>query len=280
MSGVLQALKRGLLLTKALWVAMAMYLLFFAVIGALVTLVLPYEVVDGQVRVLEIRSGEDLAGRLMPALFLYGIALAGSVYILGGVLGGLHELVREKPFGWADLVVHANRRFPRLLLWGAAYFALSIGVGIFAAFFLSFVWAALGKPALLKPLIGTGASFAFMLVGLALFYSPIILVERARGVGVSFLESWRFVRTHAQGTLLLVFLVSLIGAIAWLLGFFLLAPVVNGLRTLMGVQPFSPGLPVFFFSLILGIPQAFVLLFLPSSLYAYYHGSQPQPKPA
>lgn len=274
--GVLQAVKQGLGLVKRLWVAGAAYLLLFSAMGMWVTLVLPYEVVDGQVRVPQVQNAEDLIRRLLPALGIYLLTFGGALYVFAGVLGNLGLLLRGRPVSAADFIVAANRRALSLLGWGAAFFGLGLAAGIGAAFLCSFLWAILGQPPLLKPLIQMGGSFAFMGVGLAFTFSPFALVERGGGLRAVFLEAWRFFRGHAQATIRLFLAISVLGAAAWLLGLFILAPAVAGLRALLGIAPFSPGLPVFFFSLILGIPQAFVMVFIPSVLYSYYYGNSAQ----
>ena len=73
-------------------------------------------------------------------------------------------------------------------------------------------------------------------------------------------------------TVRLIFFVSLVVAIFWLGDYFLPAPMVDHVRAAMGIPPFAAGFPSFFFNLVLLLPQAFMSVYLPAVLYAYYLG--------
>jgi hypothetical protein len=68
-----------------------------------------------------------------------------------------------------------------------------------------------------------------------------------------------------------VFLVSLVGALLYLVDFYMVAPLVGKLRAAMGIAPFAKGAPVFFFGLILNFPAAILFAYIPLALGLLVH---------
>lgn len=271
---IFHAVGQGLDLTRRLWTGVIGFLLVYAVFGALATVWLPFEVVNGQVQVPMPANPTDAAGRLVVALGLYFGMVGLSVWLLGGVLAGAKELLEKRPFPAGELFRAGWARIGTMIGWVATYGACCLGAGIAAAFLLGFIAAVSGQAAAMKALTGAGFSMAAMVVGVLLLYSPAAIVERSAGVWAGFGDSFRFVKGHGLATMTMVLLVAVIGAVIWWFGVLILARASGALRAAMGIEPFTKGLPVFFFGLINGLPQAFLSVFIPASLYAYYHGSR------
>ena len=259
---VWRALIGGFSLTGRLWAAMALLAVVFAAVGALATAFLPYEVVEGQVRVSAPAEVSEALRRLGVGLILYALAIGGSLFLLAGVFHGLRRQIRKESFSSADLLALSRAGFFPMLRWGIGFFGVQFAVA-------AVVGGAIGL--LSKDLMQASFSTTLLFVGLALLFSPVILVERACGTWASFRESVRFVGRHPAGTLGLLFGAGFVGAVAWAL-WLIVALGVKRLQAAMGIAPFSPGLPAFFFGLILVVPQAFLTVYFPAVLYAYYHG--------
>lgn len=270
---VFQAIEKGLDWTRRLWAAVIAFLLVYAVFGALATVLLPFEVVGGQVRVPVPVNPGDVLSRLIVSLGIYFGMVGFSVWLLGGVLAGSKELLGKRPFPAGHLFRAGRERFWRMIGWAGGYMISCIGAGLAAAFLAGFIAAVSGQTQAVKSLAGLGFSAAAMAAGLLFLFSPAAIVEKGAGVWRSFGDSFRFVKSHGPGTILLVFLISFIGALIWWFGVLVLARASGALRAAMGIAPFAPGLPVFFFGLINGLPQAVLSVFIPASLYAYYQGS-------
>ncbi len=270
--GVWRALIQGFSLTRRLWVAMGLFLVVYAGVGALATVLLPYQVVEGRVQVPTPADMSQALKHLGIGLILYALGLGLSLYLLAGVFGGLRRQIREESFSGADLFALSRSGSLPMLGWGVGFFlvefAASAAVAV-AAWLLSAV-TGLGQAGLSKALMQMGFYATSLLVGLLLLFSPVILVERACRAWASFRESARFVRDHVAGTLGIVFGVSLIGAVVWAL-WLIVAQAVRQVQAALGIPPFSPGLPVFVFGWVLVAPQAFLTVYLPAVLYAYYH---------
>ncbi len=269
-----QAVGKGLDLTRRLWPAIFAYLLVFSSFGAAATILLPFQVVNGQVSVPAPANPADAVSRLVIALGIYFGLIAFSVWLLGGVLAGCKEILEKRVFPAGELFRAGAARVGALFTWAMAFIAVCILAGISAASVLGFIAAATGQAQAMSSMAAAGFSTAALGFGLFLLYSPAAIVDDSIGVWIGFRESFQFVKRHGAQTMLLVFLVSLIGALVWWFGVLVLARAVGAIRESMGVPPFAAGWPVFFFGLVNGLPQAFLSVFIPASLYAYYHGSK------
>lgn len=270
--GVWRAVGQGLDLTRRLWAAVIAFLLVYAVFGALATVLLPFKVVGGQVHVPGPANPGEALSRLIVALGIYFGMITLSVWLLGGVLAGSKELSEQRPFPAGQLFRAGGARLWTMIGWVLAYMVSCAGAGVAVAFVLGFVAAVTGQAAAMKSLAGLGFSAAAMAAGLLFLFSPAAIVENGTGVWRGFGDSFRFVKSRGLGTLLLVFLISFIGAVIWWIGVLVLARASGAIRAAMGIAPFAAGLPVFFFGLINGLPQAVLSVFIPASLYAYYRG--------
>lgn len=270
---VWRAIGQGLDLTRRFWAAVLAFLLVYSSFGALSTVLLPFEMVNGQVRVPLPTNPSEAASRLIVALGIYLGMVGLSVWLLGGVLAGAGQILEKKPFSSGDLFRASTARFWSMLGWVAAYAVACFGAGIAVAFALGFLAAVSGQAAAVKSLAGLGFSAAGMVAGLLFLYSPSAIVKNSTGVWRGFGDSFRFVKGHGLATVALVFWISVIGALVWWFGVLVLARVTTTLRGAMGIPPFARGFPVFFFGLINGLPQAFLSVFIPASLVAYYQGS-------
>lgn len=318
---VRRALKEGLTLTARLWVAVVSLLVFYAGLGAAATLLLPYEVVGGQVQVPEVKSVGEAITRLLPAGTLYTLSMAGSLFFLGGVLGGSRRLLSGESLTPAGYFEVCRRWFWPMARWGVVLFvvlgALSLGVAVLAGV----VGVLAGGEGFGVVLVRSAFSLVLLVGGAFLIYSPVILVEKGCRVRASLGESIQFIRGRFRSGFLFVggaagmglaaffayspalpgpisFLLGtaclvagmvllsrwngplgaalwgmLIVALLWQVDVLLLAPAVRQLQAALGIPPFTPGFPVFFFSLILGLPQALIPVFLPAALTAYHHGT-------
>ncbi len=268
---VFKAVGQGFKFLPRLWMAFLVILVMNAVAGALATVALPFEVVDGQLRVPPVTTPEEAAARFFPALGLYLFALGYSLFLLGGVFSGLSRLIKGSPLSVAVYFQSAARWFFPMVRWGLAFMGVTVGSGIAASLLVGLLWGVTGRTEAMQALIQPAFSMTLFVVGLVLVFSPVIFVDRFLGVGKSFSESYKFLKVHKGATLGLLLLVGFIGALAWT-GGLILAGIVNGIRDSFGIAQFAPGWPVFFFSLILGLPQAFVTVFFPTVLYSYYTG--------
>ena len=270
---VWRAIGQGLDLTRRFWTAVLAFLLVYAFFGMLSTVLLPFEVVNGRVRVPMPSNPSDAASRLIVALGIYFGMVGLSVWLLGGVLTGTGQILEKKPFSQGELFRAGVARFWSMIGWVTGYAVSCMGAGVAAAFLLGFIAAVSGQATAMKSLAGLGFSSAGMVAGLLFLYSPAAIIQNSAGVWRGFGDSFRFVKRHGLATVALVFWISVIGALIWWFGVLVLARASGAIRAAMGIAPFAAGLPVFFFGLINGLPQAILSVFVPASLYAYYHGS-------
>ena len=267
------ALGDGFKITPKFWVAILFTLVLNAFIGAVSTTVLPYVVVEGQILVPPITSVEEAAARFFPTMGVYFFSMAGSLLILGGTLGCLGQVTRKSPAVLPQTYLRSAKRwFLPMVRWGLGFGVATLGSGIVVAALLGFLWGILGQPEWLTSLIALGFSGTTFAVGLALIFSPFAFTARFLGVWKSFSESFRFIKSHPGGVVGLIFWISLFGALLKFVDL-ILAGGVGGIRTALGIASFAPGLPVFFFNLILGLPSAFLTAFIPVTLYSYYSGN-------
>ncbi len=166
----------------------------------------------------------------------------------------------------------AKRWFAAILRWGLAVFGVALAAGLAVALVIAFLWAVTGRSEGMKELIGAGFWGALLAAGLVLVYSPVILIERGRGIKEAFKESNRFFNAHRGATFGFLLWLSFIGALIWLVWAIGVAPVVKGVREMAGLPPFPKGLPNFFFSLVLGLPSAFLSVYFPLVLGIFYRG--------
>ncbi len=297
----LQAAGRAFNLTHRLWVAILAVLVVSSFLGALATVLLPYEVIDqtlqgtvvtpdNQKQQIEVKTGQQIlqaptiqtpeqfrkvAG---PTLILFVISLSFFLYLLGGVIGSLKEIFRGGKFSPPDLFKAGFRWFFPMLGWG-----LTIGLLAFlAASFFGILLVSLAGGGIrpvspqekeaLSALPVALYRFSYACTGAFFLLSPIILIDLDKGAWRSFGEAVGFQFRHLFGVIGLFACVVLLGVVfqVWSM---ILGKMAEGLRQMLGIAPYASGWPVFFFGLLLGIPQAYLSVYFPSALYAYYHGN-------
>jgi len=259
-------------LSFKLWGAALLLVVVYSAVGALATLLLPFEIVNGRTQVPPPTSPGEAASRLIIGLGLYLPTLAFSLFVLGGVLGVAQDLPAKGTLSAGGFLDQAKQRFLPILRWGFATMGVALAAGMAAAFFFSFLWAVMGRSPAMKYLVTTAFWGAMLAAGLLMVYSPVILIDQRRGVLDSFKESSRFFNANRTATFGLILWVSFIGAMIWLVWAISVAPVVGKIRTMMGIAPFAKGLPVFFFSLINGLPSAYLSVFVPLAIALFYWG--------
>ena len=269
--GAFQAVGKGVRIASRLWFALPVVVVSYSAIGALATVFLPFQMVNGRPQVPPPATAEEALSRLAIGLSLFLCSSAFSLYWLGGTLSSARQLLNGQAFSSGNFFDAAGREFFRMLRWALALMGVVLGFGIAVAALMGLLWVATGRSPLMKALIQLGFTAATLVAGISLLFSPVILFEQGQGVWMSFRESWRFSRQRAAGVVGLLGGVVLVGVAVWLVGT-LLAAGVGQLRQAMGIAPFAKGWPVFFFGWILGLPQAFLTLFIPASLYAYCWG--------
>jgi len=264
-----QAWLQGFSLTARLWLAGVLLLPIYAGGGALATLFLPYEVVQGQVRVPPPTDVKQALHHFAIGLALYLLIMGLVLFVLAGVFFSLRQLLNGQTVSVRQYLQSCRRGYIPILRWGIGFlfleFSIAIGVGLGVMFLLYL----LGQGGMASALAQAGFGLAFFLVGFALSFSPIVLVEENRGVGSSFRRSARLVSEHPLGLLVLLIVVAFVVATAYAL-WLPVAQWVRLIRAGLGVAPFAPGWPVFLFGLVLDVPQAFATVYLPSVLYTYY----------
>ena len=263
---------QGFKLTFKLFLVVLFYLVVYSAVGALATLLLPYEIVNNQTRVLPPSSPGQALSLLIIALGLYLPTMAFSLYLLGGTLAVSRSLEAGEQILLPEFHRQAKRRFLLVTRWAFAAVGVSLAAGLAVAFVMAFLWAVTGRSEGMKGLISTGFWGAALAAGLVLLYSPVVLVERGRGIKESFKESSRFFNRHRGATFGLILWLSFIGALIWLAWAIGVAPVIRQVRVMAGLPPFPKGLPNFFFSLVLNIPSAFLSVYYPLALGIFYRG--------
>jgi len=297
---VFKAVGQGFALTHRLWFAILAVLVVTAVLGGLASALLPFgrtpdqtfqvpvkvqgtqqQVpvrVEGQgIQVPEIKTPEQFKAVAGPVLILFVLSVTSALFLLGGVLGSLSRLLQRESVAVSDFFQAGIHWFFPMLGW-----AISLGL---LTLVLTFV---VGVPLAgrLNPQVISNPQFrelapslpillfrlAFLLVSGLFLFSSISLVEGKRGVWSSLRDSVKFLFRHLLGTMGLFACVVGVGVVVQLANLILAGPV-NSLRGMLGIAPYAKGLPVFFFNLILGLPQAYLTVFFPSSLYAYYHAN-------
>ena len=263
---------QGFKLTFKLFPAVLFYLVGYSAVGALATVLLPYEIVNNQARVPRPSSMGQALSELVIGLALYLPTLFFSLYLLGGTLAASLKLAGGEPVPMEEFHRQAKRWFGAILRWGFAVFGTALAAGLTATFVMAFLWAVTGRSAGMKGLIGVGFWGALLAVGLVLVYSPVILIEQGRGIKEAFKESNRFFNAHRGATFGFILWLSFIGSLLWLAWAIGVAPVVGRVRVMGGLPPFPKGLPNFFFSLVLGLPSAFLSVYFPLALGIFYRG--------
>ncbi|MBI3318750.1 MAG: hypothetical protein HYZ90_06410 [Candidatus Omnitrophica bacterium] len=270
--GVFPALGRALKSTFQLWFAIGCVLVANAFLNAVVTLALPFEVVEGQVRVPPVTSLQQALGLAGPVGGLFMLSSGMALYLLGGIIGSLEELASSEEASLGHLFREGRRHFFPMVGWASSFFLLVGGTALAVGLGGGLLWGILGRPQLLKSLVGLLVAGSFFLGWIAFLYSPVALVHGG-GVWESFKSSLRFFRRHIFATFLLLGLVVGVGVLMSAAGI-VFAGVANGVRTLLGIPPYARGAPVFFLALIQGFPQAFLTVFFPGMLFAYYRGNE------
>ncbi|MDO8730617.1 MAG: hypothetical protein Q7J69_05520 [Candidatus Omnitrophota bacterium] len=263
---------QGFKLTFKLWPVVLLYLVAYSAVGALATVLIPHEIVNNQVRVPPPANFGDALSQLVIGLALYLPTMAFSLYLLGGTLAASLKLVGGEPVPMEEFHRQAKRLFGVILRWGLAAVGAALAAGLVVTFLMTLLWALTGRSEGMKGLIGAGFWGAMLAAGLLLIYSPVILIERGQGIKEAFKESNRFFNKHRGATFGLILWLSFIGALIWLVWAIGVAPVVKVVREMAGLPPFPKGLPNFFFSLVLGLPSAFLSVYFPLALGIFYRG--------
>jgi hypothetical protein len=273
--GPFKAVGQGFSLTRRLWFALLVVLVVSALFGAVATVSLPFEVdpATGTVRVPEIQTLEQLKTVLGPAMGLYVVSSTVALYLLGGILGGAARLLRNEPVSVRGFLAESNRWLIPMVWWATILSVVVLVLCLAAGLFFGFLWVMSAKQEVMKGVLLFAVMGTFFASFVALIYSPVALVQKGRGAWAALADSVRFFFGRLIGTLGLLLGVVAVGLVAAVANL-VLAQVVNGLRQVLGVAPFAKGWPVFVFGLILGIPQAFLTVYFPSVLSAYYHGNQ------
>ena len=298
---VFKAVGRGFILTHRLWFGILAALLFYSAFEALESVLLPYEVKPGQVQRIPVEQGsrkgyavfqtaetftipeitnpDEMRAVAAPAITLLLFSSAVALYFLGGILGRAGRLIEDRKARCspADFLRASHQQFLPMLKWGFSLFILAVGLMILSGLILAIFFrdkvaaaAQLGKEAAVLPIL-LFQSISMAMTALLIF-SPVILVEKGQGVWRSFGESTRFLGRHLLKFMGLFACIVLVAVVVDVFGIFL-AKVVGGMRESLHVAPFAKGWPVFFFKLILGIPQSYLTVFLPATLTAYYHAA-------
>lgn len=275
-----QAAGRAFNLTHRLWVAILAVLVVSSFLGALATVLLPYEVMDQQIlQAPTIQTPEQFRKVAGPVLILFVISFSFFLYLLGGVIGSLKEIFRGGTFSPPDLFKAGFRWFFPMMGWG-----LTIGLLAFlTASFLGILLVSLAAGGGIRPVSPQEKEalaalpvalyrFSYACTGAFFLLSPIILIDQDKGAWRSFGEAVGFQFRHLFGVIGLFGCVVLLGVVfqVWSM---ILGKMAEGLRPMLGIAPYAPGWPVFFFGLFLGVPQAYLSVYFPSALYAYYHGN-------
>ncbi len=268
--GVWRAVLQGFGLARQLWVALGAFLVVYAGTGALATLFIPFEVVEGRIRVPMPTNMAEALSRLIVGFGIYLIGIGFSLYVLGGMFGALQRLVRKQPVARGELRGLAGRWFWGMARWALAFSAITFGLGGAVALIVATLATAAGGTGAAGAIMQTAFSGTTVVSGLFLIFSPVVLVERALGAWASLRESCRIVVARPGATIGIVLCVSTVGALLY--GLWLpVAAVINQIRAGLGIAPFAPGAPVFFFGLVLMFPQAFLSVYLPAVLQSYYY---------
>lgn len=269
---VWRATGQGLRSCLRLWPGIAAFTVTYSAVGAAATLVLPFNVVEGRTVVPAPKTPGEFLSLLVLAGGLFLISTALSLRVLGGVLHGLERLERKEAVPWQEFSLGMKKWFGPLIRWALLFGLLLLGLLLISIFLLAFLWAMSGRPEGFKAMVPQAAFLLTTFLTLPFYYSPFCLLENRGQARDSFARSFRFAGRNLLGTLLLVVIISTIGAVLYWVDVFTLAKAANGLRGALGIPPFAKGLPVFFFGLFLLLPEGFLSVFAPAALYSYYRG--------
>lgn len=271
----LYSVGQGFRLTGRLWAAVFWFWLATAFLSALLAALLPFQVQGNQAVAVPLPADPGQRMNLMiVSLGLFFLSVGILLYLLGGTVEGIRRTMNKEPVRPGELLRFSGGKFGRTLWWAAGFTGFCLGLALAVVVLLAFFCAAAGfQPGITKTLAGAAFWTTALMAGFPILYSFIPVVEQGKGIRAAFGESARFFRQHAAGTLALVLAVSTVGAVIWWMGVFG-AVAVNGLRTALGIAPFTTAfLPNFFLGLLLWWPQAVLSVFIPASLYTYYRGS-------
>lgn len=267
-----RAVGKGLAATGRFWFAIPGVVIAYSAISALATVLLPFTLVDGKLQVPPPTNPPEAFSRLVVGMALFLSSLAFSLYWLGGTVLSTRLILQGETVSQRDFFDAAGRELFRMFRWALTLTSLAMGLGLLVAAPLGVLWAATGRSSFMKALIQLGFTVTILFVGISFMFSPMILLERGQSVWSSFKDSWRFSHERSRGILGLISGIVGVGVVVWMIGL-VLAGGIGQLRQMMGIAPFAKGWPVFFFGLILGLPQAFLTLFIPAALTAYHWGS-------
>ncbi|MBI3333721.1 MAG: hypothetical protein HYZ93_06500 [Candidatus Omnitrophica bacterium] len=264
-----RAAGRSFGLTHRLWFAVLSVLVVTSAVGALSTLLLPFQVTGGRLTVPPPADAQEAVSRAGTVLALFLLSSGLALYLLGGVLGGLQRILRGESVSVSRFFQFSREWFFRMAGWGCALLLLVVGGSVVVGLIFAVPGSALAGAGAFKQFFGFGFLPVFLFLWAANVFSPILMVEHSQGIWASLGNSIRFFFRNLPACLGVLLCAVAVGVGMNIFGL-LLEKIVRALRTALSIAPYVPGLPVFFFGLILGIPQAYLTVYFPSLLYTFY----------
>ncbi len=262
----------ALRLLPKFWMPMFVYLIGYSFIGALSSVLLPYTIINGQQAVaVPPKNASEAVGHGIIGLTLFFMMFFLATGLLGGVLESLRQILSGQADAVARFWASVRKWLFKMGAWGLAFGFLTIGLAVLAVFPVGFFWAVTGRAQGMQALAEFVFYIALLLVGYLFLYSPGFIVFKGSGLMAAFKRSARFVWRHKTASIIVVFLVSLIGALIYLFDYYAVAPLVGRLRAMLGIAPFAKGAPAFFFGLILNFPAAILFVYIPLALGLFVH---------
>ncbi len=266
---------QGLRLTGRLWAAMLWFLAAVAFTTALNTALLPFQREGNQLVAAMPTDPAQRANVMLLSAGLFFFSVSIYLSLLGGTLAGMERALKNEAVGLGDVWRFSKERFGRMLLWGFGFAAWCIGCGLLVVIILAVISAAAHLNA---EAMQTLAKWLFVIVmllmGFPILYSAVPVARGQSGVWASFGQSRQFFKKHSAGTVLLVFLVSFVGAVIWWCGVLWSAVIVNRLRMMVGIPEYTTAfIPNLFLGFLLWWPPAVLGVLIPAVLYSYYEGN-------
>ena len=253
MKGFLKSVGLGFSLTHRLWFAILFVAFVLSAIARVILSTLPHQITPQGIQVPEVTQLSQALETGGKALFLYLVSFGSSLFCLGGIVNSAWAILRREAVSLRRFLAGAARWFFPIVGWSISFFLLSIGPGIALGLVLAAgVMRTEGSdPLALASAFQVGVAGVFLLFLIPLVYSPIVLVGREGGVWKSFGGGLRFFMSRPAGN---------IGVLSVAVGV--------GLLT-RGVHLLFLGIPLLRF--LEALPGAYLTVFFPCLLCAYYH---------